>query len=768
MFKFLFLLLTLSVGAHAAEIDSLTIDNSLILLYGTPSTALTLDSSGNIVSSSVTSTELSYVHGSTSNLQSQINAKQNALTFSNSLVNNSGTVSLVGDTASPGNTRYYGTDGSGNRGFFSIPAGGVTSVTASSPLVSSGGATPNLTIPPATNSVPGYLTSGDHASFVANIGATATAQSTANTAQSSADSANSNANSRVSRAGDTMTGLLTVPNLIDTGLTGNTVPFVNAFGQLISSSVTPTQLSYVDATSSIQTQLNSKQTTVSFGSFGSTPNDNGGSISGGVVTLQPADATHPGGITSGAQTIGGAKNFSGAIVYNGSAQVQGNLNVLGASFLDNSQIATDGSGNIDVGGTGSFIGDQLIIDTSETWTGNSNPTINVDNAPDQVLVVNDSLWVGSEFKAAFGDFDVDTSGNVTAAGTASFIGTQLIIDNSETTTGDHNPTFNLDNAPDQSLVVSGLLFVRSSFSAADGGFNVDSEGNVQAQSTQINGDGTIIGEAYIDSQMFDQNQVQFANPQTRTFQDFNGSDVLTLDDGSQNVLINPVRTTTIGSTNVFGMGPTLLVSAPGLNPGQTAFQINIDGTSVFNIDDQAVVNASSIATDKYSDSNGNQIIDASDEGAYDGIPLFTNGLRISTPSAITWTSGGSISSDSLTSGLNLLNSGAINITGSSVNISPAATVPSLFRTATQTTVNCSTSGNVVFSQPDKGSSVKMVVAKVAACLGTASYTFPTAFLGTPVVRTTSGPAASVVTSLSTSAMTITGASTTGPIFIDGI
>lgn len=433
-----------------------------------------------------------------------------------------------------------------------------------------------------------------------------------------------------------------------------------------------------------------------------------------------------------------------------------------------SDLDSRGLANLNAATSIPFLSGDFVLNTSETWTGNHNPTIDLDNAPDQVLVVNDSLRVGGAFKAAFGDFDVDTSGNVTAAGTASFIGTQLIIDNSETTTGDHNPTFNLDNAPDQSLVVSGLLFVRSSLSAADGGFNVDSEGNVQAQSTQINGDGTIMGATFIDGQMFDQNQALFANPQARTFQDFNGSDVLTLDDGSQNVLINPVRTTTIGSTNVFGMGPTLLVSAPGLNPGQTAFQINIDGTSVFNIDDQAVVNASSIATDRYSDSNGDQIIDASDEGAYDGVPLFNNGLRISTPNGVTWTSGGSISSDSLTSSLNIVNSGAVNITASAIVASASITVPSILNTAAQTTVNCSTSGNVVFSQPQKGSSVKMVVAKAASCLGTASYTFPTAFGSTPVTRTTSGPAASVVTSLSTSAMTITGATTTGPIFIDGL
>lgn len=41
-------------------------------------------------------------------------------------------------------------------------------------------------------------------------------------------------------------------------LTADTVPYLNASKQLVSSGVTPTQLSYLDATSSIQTQLDSK------------------------------------------------------------------------------------------------------------------------------------------------------------------------------------------------------------------------------------------------------------------------------------------------------------------------------------------------------------------------------------------------------------------------------------------------------------------------------------------------------------------------------
>ena len=48
------------------------------------------------------------------------------------------------------------------------------------------------------------------------------------------------------------------------------------------------------------------------GAFGSSPNSSGAAISGTTLTLQPASATQPGGVTTGTQTIAGAKTFSSA------------------------------------------------------------------------------------------------------------------------------------------------------------------------------------------------------------------------------------------------------------------------------------------------------------------------------------------------------------------------------------------------------------------------------------------------------------------------
>lgn len=102
-----------------------------------------------------------------------------------------------------------------------------------------------------------------------------------------------------------------------------------------------TELSYVKGvTSAIQTQLNSKQDTLtltttgtsgaatlvgntlnipqysggggvtSLSAIGSTPNANGATITGSVLNLQPASASFGGVVTTGTQTFAGAKTFS--------------------------------------------------------------------------------------------------------------------------------------------------------------------------------------------------------------------------------------------------------------------------------------------------------------------------------------------------------------------------------------------------------------------------------------------------------------------------
>jgi hypothetical protein len=119
-----------------------------------------------------------------------------------------------------------------------------------------------------------------------------------------------------------------------------------------------------------------------------------------------------------------------------------------------------------------------------------------------------------------------------------------------------------------------------------------------------------------------------------------------------------------------------------------------------------------------------------------------------------------------TGGLLLSNAGKNVVITNPANVN-SADVPVTIRQAGATTVSGSTSGTAQFNQVSTISGRKEVLVYCNALLGTATFPFPTAFTNTPVVVTTSGPAASVVTTLSTLTMTVTGATTTGYIDIIG-
>ncbi len=80
-------------------------------------------------------------------------------------------------------------------------------------------------------------------------------------------------------------------------------------------------------------------------------------------------------------------------------------------------------------------------------------------------------------------------------------------------------------------------------------------------------------------------------------------------------------------------------------------------------------------------------------------------------------------------------------------------------------VGGSVSGSAQFVMPLQGSSYKRVIIVCDVLNGTASYTFPTAFVFTPQILSQSLTAR--VTSLSTTAVTVTGLPSSGIIELSG-
>ena len=117
-----------------------------------------------------------------------------------------------------------------------------------------------------------------------------------------------------------------------------------------------------------------------------------------------------------------------------------------------------------------------------------------------------------------------------------------------------------------------------------------------------------------------------------------------------------------------------------------------------------------------------------------------------------------------TSGLNI----ATPTTATTVNATTSVTAPVVNNTAAQTTVTCATSGTAVFSMPERGASYKKVIVYENACIGAASYTFPTAFSFAPQVL--SQAEAATATTVSATAVTVTGVASpgsTGFLELDG-
>ena len=116
----------------------------------------------------------------------------------------------------------------------------------------------------------------------------------------------------------------------------------------------------------------------SFGGFGSTPSAAGASVSSRTVTLQPANGSFPGGVSTAAQNFAGAKTFNNGLISGLAGTATGTVGLSGTTSgtvtIQPQSVA--GTYNFNLPTTAGTAGDVLTSQaggsTAMTWTGQSS------------------------------------------------------------------------------------------------------------------------------------------------------------------------------------------------------------------------------------------------------------------------------------------------------------------------------------------------------------------------------------------------------------
>lgn len=147
---------------------------------------------------------------------------------------------------------------------------------------------------------------------------------------------------------------------------------------------------------------------VTLTAVGSSPSANGASLSGQALTLQPVDATHPGVVTTGAQTIAGAKTFSSTIV----GSVNGNAATVTTNANLTGPITSVGNATSVAAQTGT--GTTFVMDTGPTM---SNPVVGTQATSDNSTKAASTAFVQTALA------QLNPAAAVVAASTANIAGT---------------------------------------------------------------------------------------------------------------------------------------------------------------------------------------------------------------------------------------------------------------------------------------------------------------------------------------------------------
>jgi len=231
-------------------------------------------------------------------------------------------------------------------------------------------------------------------------------------------------------------------------------------------------------------------TPVSFTAFGSTPNANGASVTANVITLQPADATHDGGLTASTQQIGGDKEFLNAIKFLGVAgesyinipfPVSGGIPVIPIAPLNSINIT---GGNSAIG----FKNDQNIYASISSSSLTADRAYTLPDATGTLALLSSPAFTGTPTAPTA------TAGtNTTQLATTAFVTTAVgAVTSPMTRTGTIvSPTTANDNI--RVTTNNGLPAIEGNGSGSSGGVSGNSSGGFAGVSGENTGTGSAGG-----------------------------------------------------------------------------------------------------------------------------------------------------------------------------------------------------------------------------------------------------------------------------------